>query len=114
MRAHRIAIVGVATQIITMDYLQSTWSLQFVVSATATYSVNYTADDPNDTEGTGAAAVWFPFPAALTGATTNQFFPGFAVAASTPQPIRAIQVVVTASTGSVFVTVLQASGGDGI
>jgi hypothetical protein len=104
MRAHRIAC-PVGTTVFIMDYLSTFWSLQLVVSGGPTYSVSFTADDPNDTEQQGVTPTWFPFPAALTAAVTNQYFPNFAGVISA-QPIRAIQIVVTVA-GTVFLTVLQ-------
>lgn len=113
MRRHTIAVPAGSTAVIQMDYLQGIWSLQFVVVGGPTYSVSFTADDVNNTEGSPAPIpTWFPFPAALTGAVTSQFFPAF-TSATTPQPISAIQVAVTVA-GTVYVTILQPSGADGI
>jgi hypothetical protein len=109
MRRHTIAVPSGTTAIITLDYLQAYWSLQFVPIGGSTYTVQFTADDPNNTEQSpGDLPTWFAFPAALTAATTAQFFPNF-TQNNVAQPISAIQVAVSTG-GTVYVTVLQASG----
>lgn len=69
-----------------------------VISATATYSVQFTLDDPN------SPTVWIDAPS-LGGLTTNAY--GYL-----NLPIRALRLHVTASTGTVTMTMLQ-SGGPG-
>lgn len=71
-----------------------------VVSATATYTVEYTYDD---IQGTHGALVASPtaFPSSFaSGATTNKD-------GSLSWPVRAVRLRVTASTGNVVMTVLQ-------
>ena len=110
MRAHPITCPSGQSTVIIMDYLNAQWSMQFVPTGGATYTVNYTSNDPANTEGNDPVVTWFPFPTALVGATTAQSFPGFGTTVfNTLQPIRAIQVVVTAG-GSVQAVVLQESG----
>lgn len=71
-----------------------------VVSGTATYSVEYTNEDPFNTAIT-QQAVAHPV-AALTGATTSQ-------TASTGVVMRAVRVKTASGTGTLRVTVTQQS-----
>ena len=103
MRASPQVLVNAQTLIFPVDYFNPNLTIQCVVSGTATYSVTWTADDPN----TVAVPTWFAVVAALTAATTSQ------VAPLSLSPARALRFQVTAGTGNVTFTVLQGSG-DGI
>ena len=72
--------------------------LAIVISGTATYTVQFTFDDPN------AAVKWFnSTDTAVVGATTDQM-------SNISFPIRAVRLNVAAVTGSVTMTVIQAGG----
>lgn len=102
-------VTGVANSpAIPMDYRAQVFNVgvECIVSATATYNVQYTLDD---IYGTGTIN-WFnavtTIPASgtvLTGASTSQM-------ASITVPCSAIRLNVTASTGTVTLTLIQTSG----
>lgn len=73
--------------------------IETIVSATATYNVQFTMDDIYS----AVAPTWFNIPSPFTGATANQ-------ATNFTVPCSAIRLNVTASTGTVTLTLLQSSG----
>jgi hypothetical protein len=76
-----------------------------VISATATYTVQHTYDDPFAANFNPATATWFDHPS-MTAKTTN-------AESNYAYPPRAARLNVTASTGTVTITIIQAgvSGG---
>lgn len=71
------------------------------VTGTATYTVEYTADDVWEPTFNPATALWFPVGVSMTGATTDQAL-AFAI------PCTAIRLNQTVGAGSVTMTVIQA------
>lgn len=95
-------VTGVANSpAIPLDYRAQVFNvgIECVVSATATYNVQYTLDD---IYGTGTIT-WFTMASPFTGATAN-------AVGNLTVPASAIRLNVTASTGSVTITLLQSSG----
>ena len=96
-------VTGVAnSNVVPMDYRAQVFNvgIAIVVTGTATYNVQYTLDDIYNTAIT---PTWFtmaaPFAAATANASGSQAF-----------PVSAMRLNVTASTGSVTMTLLQSSG----
>lgn len=80
--------------------------IEVIVSATATYNVQYTLDDVYSTVTPTWTNVTTTIPTSgtvLTGASTNQV-------ANITIPCSGIRLNVTASTGTVTMTLLQSSG----
>lgn len=73
--------------------------IEVTVSATATYNVQFTMDDIYS----GVTPTWFNVPSPFTGATANQI-------GNITIPCSAMRLNVTASTGTVTMTLLQSSG----
>lgn len=103
MRRVVTTVTGVANSApIPMDHRAQVFNvgIAVTVSATATYNVQYTLDDIYNLTIT---PTWFsmaaPFAAATANASGNQNF-----------PVSAMRLNVTASTGSVTMTLLQSSG----
>jgi hypothetical protein len=102
-------VTGVANSAsIPMDHRAQFFNVgvEIVVSATATYNVQYTLDDIYS----GVTPTWFNVTttiptsgSVLTGASTNQV-------ANITIPCSAMRLNVTASTGTVTMTLLQSSG----
>jgi hypothetical protein len=88
--------------VIPMDHRAQFFNvgIEAVVSATATYNVQFTLDDIYNSAIT---PTWFNVPSPFTGATANQ-------AGNLTIPCSAMRLNVTASTGSVTLTLLQSSG----
>ena len=70
------------------------------ISATATFTVEYSLDDPNAEGYSAASATWFVAPGFTSGSA--------AVAGALTIPCRAISLNVSASTGSVTAKIVQA------
>lgn len=102
MRRIVTTVTGVANSaVIPVDYRAQVFNvgIEVVVSATATYNVQVTLDDIYNPAIT---PTWFPltgFTAGTASAIGNQAF-----------PVSAFRLNVSASTGSVTLTLLQASG----
>lgn len=112
MRANTITVTfGVdSPKIIGMDYLQSVAGIQVVPLGGATVLVEETMNDVNNTDGIVPAPTiaWFAMPTPLNVAVTaNQ------QAALSLFPVRFLRVTVTVA-GKAEITILQASGGDGL
>lgn len=103
-------VTGVANSpVIPLDHRAQVFNvgIECLVSATATYNVQYTLDDIYNPSVT---PTWFnvttTIPTSgtvLTGASANQV-------ASVTVPCSAMRLNVTASTGTVTITILQTSG----
>lgn len=106
MRANTL-ILGVGVQVFPVDYFQSTLGLQVVCTGGASCLVEQTMSDPNNTDQT-ATTTWFAAAAPFNVAITTS-----AQGAIALFPLRALRFTVTVS-GTAAVTILQASGGDGI
>lgn len=103
-------VTGVANSpVIPLDYRAQVFNvgIQAVVSATATYNVQYTLDDIYNSAITPTwTNVTTTIPTSgtvLTGASTNEV-------ANITIPCSALRLNVTASTGTVTITVIQSSG----
>jgi len=70
------------------------------ISATATFTVEYSLDDPNAAGYSPATANWYVAPGFTSGSA--------AIAGAITIPCRAVCVNVSASTGSVTVKIVQA------
>lgn len=95
-------VTGVANSpAIPMDHRAQFFNvgIETTVSATATYNVQFTMDDIYS----GVAPTWFNVPSPFTGATANQI-------GNLTAPCAAMRLNVTASTGTVTLTLLQSSG----
>ena len=103
MRPVTTTVTGVAaSNAIPLDYQGSDplVSIQVTISATATYTVQATLDDV----WAGAPTNWFSVPtAALVAATTNQL-------ATQTGLYTALRINVTASTGTVTMKLVTATG----
>lgn len=108
MRPSRIVVtVAQSPFIFITDYFQSNLSLMAVVQGGASYWVEATADDVNDTTVT---PTWF----AVTGfGTSGTPLVANAFGSLSLFPVRALRYNVTVA-GSVAFTVLQGSGSDGL
>jgi hypothetical protein len=103
MRRIVTTVTGVANSaVIPVDYRAQVFNvgIEVVVSATATYNVQVTLDD---IQNSAITPTWFALPAPFTAATANAI-------GSQQFPVSAFRLNVTASTGSVTLTLLQASG----
>lgn len=106
MRPIRVTVTGVAVSVpIPMDYVASVFNVGVgcVISATATYTVEHTFDDIWSASFTPGSATWFPnsgLTAKVANADGNYAF-----------PVTAIRLNVSASTGSVTMTLIQAAPG---
>jgi hypothetical protein len=69
-----------------------------IISGTATYTVEFSTDDPYDPTVT---MVWFPHPS-LTSQTVNNI-------SNIAFPVRAVRINVATNTGSIRFGILQAS-----
>lgn len=99
MRPKKVTVTGVAASPwIPVDYKQDPMNVGVgcVVSATATYSVEYTLDDVFDTTVTPVAFVL----SSISAATTSKD-------GVINTPVRAVRLNVSASTGSVYMNVIQ-------
>lgn len=102
-------VTGVANSApVPMDHRAQFFNVgvEVIVSATATYNVQYTLDDIYGTGTINWTSVTTTIPTSgtvLTGASTNQV-------ANITIPCSAIRLNVTASTGTVTMTLLQSSG----
>lgn len=97
-------VTGVANSpVIPLDHRAQVFNvgIECLVSATATYNVQWTMDDVYNPPVGGIT--WFTLPAPFSAATAN------AIGGLTT-PASALRLNVTASTGTVTITVLQASG----
>lgn len=96
-------VTGVANSpVIPMDHRAQYFNvgIEAVVSATATYNVQFTLDDIYNSAIT---PTWFNIPTIFTAATAS-------AAGNFTIPCSAIRLNVTASTGTVTLTLLQSSG----
>jgi|SRR5579859_1114177 len=96
-------VTGVANSpVIPMDQRAQFFNvgIAVTVSATATYNVQYTLDDIYNSAIT---PTWFTMAAPFTGASAN-------ASGNFTIPCSAIRLNVTASTGSVTITLLQSTG----
>lgn len=104
MRPVELTVTGVATSApVVLDQYISPFatSIFCVITGTATYTVQYTGDNPYATVSGFAGTVdWTDHPS-LTAKTTD-------ADSNLAYPARAIRLNVTASTGSVRFIVLQA------
>jgi len=103
MRRVVITSAGVGNSVpVPMDHRAQFFNvgIQVVVSATATYNVQFTLDDVYNTAIT---PTWFNVPAPFTGATANQI-------GNLTIPCAAIRLNTTANTGNVTMTLIQSSG----
>lgn len=95
-------VTGVANSpAIPMDHRAQFFNvgIEAIVSATATYNVQFTMDDIYS----ATPPTWFNVPSPFTGATANQI-------GNLTVPCSAMRLNVTASTGTVTLTLLQSSG----
>lgn len=102
MRRVVTTVTGVANSAaIPMDHRAQFFNvgIEAIVSATATYNVQFTMDDIYSS----VAPTWFNIPSPFTGATANQI-------GNLTIPCSGIRLNVTASTGTVTLTLLQSSG----
>lgn len=88
--------------ICVVDDFQTPFNIGVAVtlSATATFTVEYSLDDPNAEGYTPASANWFVAPGFTSGSA--------AVAGALTIPCRAICINVSASTGTVTANIVQA------
>lgn len=88
--------------ICVVDDFQTPFNIGIAVSlsATATFTVEYSLDDPNAAGYSPSTANWFVAPGFTSGSA--------AVAGSLTIPCRAICLNVSASTGSVTANIVQA------
>ena len=103
MRRVVTTVTGVANSpAIPMDHRAQFFNvgIEATVSATATYNVQFTLDDIYNPAIT---PTWFNVASPFTGATANQV-------GNLLIPCSAMRLNVTASTGSVTLTLLQSSG----
>lgn len=70
------------------------------ISATATFTIEYSLDDPNADGYSAASAAWFVVPGFTSGSA--------AVAGALTIPCRAICINVSANTGTVTANIVQA------
>lgn len=91
-----------STNAIPMDHRAQFFNvgIEVLVSATATYNVQYTLDDVYNS---AIVPTWFNMPAPFTGATAS-------AAGNFTIPCSAIRLNVTANTGILTLTLLQSSG----
>ena len=105
MRPVRITVTGVAASApvgISNYTSPCNVGIGVKISATATYTVQFTFDDIFAAGFNPATAVWYDSSdTAVVAATTNQM-------TNVSFPVVAVRVNVTASTGSVTMTVIQA------
>jgi hypothetical protein len=102
MRPVRVIVTGVAvSSVIVPDYNSSPFNVGVGVqiSATATYTVEHTFDDVFDPAFNPATAVWIAN-TGLTAQTVNKD-------GNYAFPVRGIRLNVSASTGSVTMTIMQ-------
>lgn len=95
-------VTGVANSpTVPMDHRAQFFNvgIEVVVSATATYNVQYTMDDVYSS----VAPTWFTLASPFTAATANAI-------GNLTTPCSGIRLNVTASTGTVTMTLLQSSG----
>jgi hypothetical protein len=88
--------------ICVVDDFQTPFNIGVAVSlsATATFTVEYSLDDPNADGYSAASAAWFVAPGFTSGSA--------AVAGSITIPCRAISLNVSANTGTVTANIVQA------
>lgn len=102
MRRTVQVVTGVANSAaVPMDHRAQFFNvgIECVVSATAAYNVQYTMDDIYSS----VSPTWFTLPTPFTAATGNAI-------GNLTVPCSAIRLNVTASTGTVTMTLLQSSG----
>jgi len=107
MRPIRFTITGTGTQIVPLDWRASPTNIRISVSisATATYSVDATMDDPYNP---AVAPTW------NGGGITAPIASGSAAASTTiTAPFTALRANVTASTGSVTFEIIQSGDSGG-
>lgn len=98
MRPITVSQTGTGSKVIPVDRFRDSMSLQVVVTGTATWNIKWTADN---VYRDAAPYQWNDPPAGALGGSAS------AVAHLT-FPMMALQLNVTAGTGTVEVTVLQA------
>lgn len=105
MRPVRVTVTGVAASapIIISNYTSPcNVGIGIKISATATYTVQFTFDDIFAASFNPATATWYNSTDTLVvNATTNQ-------STNIAFPVTAVRINVTASTGTVTMTVIQA------
>lgn len=105
MRPIRVTVSGVAASapIAISNYsAPCNVALGIKISATATYTVQFTFDDIFAANFVAGSAVWYNSnDSAVVAATTNQM-------SNVAFPVVAVRINVTASTGTVTMTVIQA------
>lgn len=103
MRPVSVTVTGVANSAaIPMDYVQAPFAVGVgcVISATATYTVQHTFDDVQDATVT---PTWFSN-SGITAKTAN-------TDGNYAFPVRAVRLNVSASTGTVTMTLIQGRRG---
>lgn len=97
--------IGVSAPIVIDQYIApANIGLGAKLSATATYKVQHTFDDPFDPNFVPASAKWYDHPT-MSGSTDLD--------GNYSNPPRAIRLNVSASTGTVTLTVVQAGRAGG-
>jgi hypothetical protein len=111
MRRQTATSSGTSTSnLVVFDQYISPFSIGIgtVVTSPATYTIQFTLDDVNPTNGTtysSASGQWYSaFDTNLVSSTTNAF-------SSTLTPVTAARINQTAGTGSVVATFIQAGIG---
>lgn len=108
MRPITLSVTGVGTSsVIPMDFRADSFivGVGCVVSGTATYTVEHTFDDVFATTFNPATATWLPN-TGLTAQTVSKD-------GNYAFPVRGVRLNVSAGTGTVTMTVIQAESGLG-
>ena len=106
MRPTTLSVTGVGNSVVyPTDHYQTPFNVALgaVVTGTATYTIQYTFDDVYATGYTPAAGTWTNHPTMTAKTATAD--------SNIAYPVTGIRLAVTAGTGKVALTIIQAGGG---
>lgn len=98
MRPIKVSLTGVGSKVIPVDRFRDSMSVQVTVEGTATWDIKWTADNVYRDAG---PYKWNDPPGGALGASADG-------QAQLTHPMMALQLNVTAGTGTAHLTVLQA------